>query len=147
MMLDHPWTGAGTGSGTFSLNRAQYLNPEVHTSLLKIQAGGAHNVFISRGAEMGIPGLLLTIALFAMLWTRIPRALRAYRRGDWLPGTAAAGIVGLTVRGMFERSHTLGLGNMADSLLFFLFALVLLGYPSWESRPALSPGSPATPPS
>jgi O-antigen ligase len=145
MMLDHPWTGVGTGSGAFSLSRAEYLSPDVFTGLLKIQAGGAHNVFISRGAEMGIPGLLLAVLLFVMLWIRVPRALRAYQRGDWLAGTAAAGVVGLTVRGMFERSHTLGLGNVADSLLFFLFALILLGYRSWESRPGLSRGFPATP--
>jgi O-antigen ligase len=144
MMLDHPWTGVGT-AGTFSLIRGQYLEPDVYRGLLQVQAGGAHNVFISRGAEMGILGLVLALALFLMLWIRIPQALRDYRRGDWLAGAAAAGVIGLTVRGMFERSYTLGLGTIVDSLVFFLFALILIGRRTWGQSGKVTPGSPAGP--
>lgn len=147
MMLDHPWTGVGTGSSVFSLVRPQYLSPDVHRELLKSQAGGAHNVFISRGAEMGILGLVLTLILFLMLWIRIPQALRDYRRGDWLAGAAAAGVVGLSVRGLFERSFTLGLGTVGDSLVFFLFAMILIGRRRWDQGRATIPASPSAPPS
>lgn len=132
MMLDHPWTGVGTGSGVFAAHRPMYITTAADRGLLDIQSGGAHNVFITRGAEMGVLGLLLALALFVMLWSKVPGAMRAYRAGDWLAGAAAAGVVGLSVRALFERSATLGLGDIADSLVFFLFALILFGRASWK---------------
>ena len=95
---------------------------------------------------MGILGLVLTVVLFIMVLGKVPGALRDYRRGDWLAGMAASGIVGLTIRGLFERSSTLGLGNVNDSLIFFLFVLILLGRNRWGRTNTIKAAPPVPPP-
>ena len=127
MMLDNPWFGIGPGSGNFEELRSAYIGSIHNRSLFWSQEGGAHNVFLHRGAVMGIPGLLATIALFLMVFRALPASLRAYRlRGDWIAGIAAAGIVGLTVRGLFEIGGTLEDGRIVDAF-FFILVLVVLG--------------------
>ncbi len=74
---------------------------------------------------------MLTLALFALLIHRVPAGLVRFREGDWLSGAAAAGIVGLTLRAFFETGSTLGGFQLTDSLLFFLFGMILLGGTRW----------------
>jgi O-antigen ligase len=125
MMQDHPILGVGTGSSVFESHRAAYLEPSVNRILHKAIGGGAHNVFLTKGAEMGWVGLLLAVALFVLLAIRLPPAIRAYREGSWIHGVAAAGIFGLFLRSFFETGVTLEGGLLTDSLFFFLLAWVL----------------------
>ena len=137
ILHDHPWTGIGAGYQVFEAYRAPYLGTEAERSLLTTTSGGAHNVFLTNAAQLGWIGLILTLALFAIFWWRVPGALREYRRGDWSRGAAAAAIVGLTVRGMFESGTTLGSGHLPDVLNFFLFGLVLVLPPAGARGPRL----------
>jgi O-antigen ligase len=134
IMMDNPWTGIGSGLQVFEAYRPAYLDIAAHRGLLVTQAGGAHNVFLTKGAEMGIAGLILVLVLFIILWSRIPGALRDYARGDWLAGAAAAGVLGLSVRALFESYTTLMMAHIEDSLFFFLLGLVLVGRKKWDDR-------------
>ena len=125
MMTENPAFGIGPGK-TYEVLRASYIEPSIHRELIYTTGGGAHNVFLNSGATMGWIGLILSVVLFALILSRVPRALKRYRQGDWLQGAGAAAVVGLSVRGLFEAGGTLGLGALNDSLMFFLFALILL---------------------
>lgn len=135
ILRDHPWTGVGSGSHVFEIYRPLYVQGAAERGLLVTQAGAAHNLYLSKGAEMGWPGLLLAVSLIVLLLFQIPRALDAYRRGSWIHGAAAAGIFGLALRAFFETGGTLSKGPAADSLMFFLFALILLRGDAENERP------------
>ena len=126
MMSENPWTGIGPGDGAFELQRTRFIDPDTAMNLTYLRAGGAHNVFLNNGALMGWLGLALTIAFFFLLWRTVPGALRDYRRGNWVRGVAAAGIVGLTLRALFESGMTLGSARMNNTVPFFLFTAILL---------------------
>ena len=126
MLKDNPLTGIGTGSGMFELVRPEYLDSVAFRGLLKTSAGGAHNVFLARGAELGVIGLVLVVLLFVVLLMRVPSNLRRFRDGDWVSGAAAAGVLGLIAHGWFESGATVGMGKLNSGLIFFLFAIVLL---------------------
>lgn len=125
MMMDHPVTGLGAGTAVFEAMRPYYLGSVTDRLLIRVQAGGAHNVFLQNGAELGIPGMLLVVGLFAVLLRRIPGALKAYLTGEWERGVAAVGVLGFLAHGMFEGSP-IGTGRVSESLVFFLCAVVLL---------------------
>ena len=139
MMLDHPWTGIGSGLRVFEYHRPEYIETFASRGLEVTQHGGAHNIFITKGAEMGVIGLLLIIAIFVLIWMRVPEGLRRYRDGDWISGVAAAGITGLSARAFFETGNTLGYGHIEDSLPFLVFALILLLPPQAPNRSSSSP--------
>lgn len=143
MLRDHPWTGVGSGSQVFEAYRPLYIQGAAERGLLPTQAGSAHNVFLAKGAEMGWPGLVLCVAFFVLICSHIPRALDRYRAGSWVHGAAAAGVFGLTLRGFFETGGTLGLGLLGDSLLFFIFAMILLAEDGTERNPDSSPAPPS----
>jgi len=126
MLKDNPLTGIGTGSGMFELVRPEYLDSVAFRGLQKSAAGSAHNVFLARGAELGIIGLVLVVLLFVVLLMRVPSHLRRFGNGDWVSGAAAAGVLGLTVHGWFESGASVGMGKLSNGLIFFLFAIVLL---------------------
>jgi O-antigen ligase len=144
ILNEHPWTGLGLGANIFESTRAGYVSTAAHRGLLTTTSGQAHNVFLTKGAELGWLGLLLTLVLFVMVAKRIPAAIRAYRQGDWLMGAAAAGFVGLTVRAMFESGVTLGAGHLSDSLIFFFFIILLLGPQRVSSGESMTPFSART---
>jgi O-antigen ligase len=84
VMLAHPLTGVGI------LNFGWY-SPS-------IERHPVHNAFIQVGSELGIPALLLYVALFAYVGVRLIRAMRstpdrAVRAGL---GSVLAGLIGLT---------------------------------------------------
>lgn len=125
MMVANPWTGIGSGTGVFEAYRSFFIDTGAARGLAVTQAGAAHNIILTKGAELGVVGFVLLVAWHVMVLSRVPRALRAYRRGDWLAGTAAAGVVGITARGVFENGGTLYSGHLDDALLLCLFTLVL----------------------
>ena len=126
MLKDNPLTGIGTGVGIFELHRSEYLESVAIRALLKTPAGSAHNVFLAKGAELGIIGLFLVVSLFVVLLMRVPFHLRRFGTGDWVSGAAAAGVLGLTAHGLFESGASVGMGKLTNGLIFFLFAIVLL---------------------
>lgn len=74
---------------------------------LGVRWGAAHNTFVQIGAELGMPGLLLFVALLANAFLTLGRAARRFRSGDYDPDasrltqTLMATLVGFIVGGFF----------------------------------------------
>jgi O-antigen ligase len=74
---------------------------------LGVRWGAAHNSFVQIGAELGVPGLLLFVALFVSAFRSLARAARRFRSGDYGPEasrlaqTLMASLVGFVVGGFF----------------------------------------------
>jgi tetratricopeptide (TPR) repeat protein len=78
MMLDHPWFGVGLGQ--FEYFSPRYAFPvDAHWARFGRIAHTPHNEYLHAGAELGIPGMVLVIALIATV--TIP-ALRAVLRSE-----------------------------------------------------------------
>jgi len=106
-MADHPVFGLGlrnfqVAEGTIS---AQARRAERG---LGVRWGAAHNTFVQAGAELGVPGLLLFVALLVHAFVGLSRAARRFRNAEQ-PGTDAsrlaqtvmAALVGFVVGGFF----------------------------------------------
>lgn len=97
ILQDHPLTGVGMNMYRDGQVRARYPVP----SYGKVVLPHAHNEFLQLGADFGIPGLLLYVALYGvtafMVW-------RCWRRGDWparvVVVSAAAGLLAHGIYGM-----------------------------------------------
>ena len=75
---------------------------------LGVRWGAAHNTFVQIGAELGVPGLLLFLALLANTFAGLARAARRFRVGEHagsdasrLAQTLMASLVGFAVGGFF----------------------------------------------
>jgi O-antigen ligase len=108
-MLDSPVFGVGpqnfqTAEGTLSpfADRAQMGRP--------VGWNAAHNSYVQIGAELGIPGLLLLIAIIAS-------TIRALWRGSALAQALAASLIGFAVGAFF----------LSLAYAEMLYALVALG--------------------
>jgi O-antigen ligase len=71
-----------------------------------VRWGAAHNTFVQIGAEVGIPGLLLFLALLANLFLALRRVGRRAKRAGAtdvarLAQTLTAALVGFVVGGFF----------------------------------------------
>jgi O-antigen ligase len=136
MMRDAPWVGVGPHQ--FEPVRYGYMDTETLYFLGGMRGGGAHNAFLHRGAELGVPGLVLVAGLFVALLLVVPRALGRHRN-DWTAAMAGAGVVGLLAYSQFEVAATVGAASVSMNLVFFLYALVLLGvertWPAERSAP------------
>ena len=97
LALEHPILGVGAGMNILALNEAQGpVWKEVH------------NVYLEYGADLGLPGLALFLALF---WCCISRARRAQRAAAGVPGledlfhygvAVEVSLVAFAVAGMFH---------------------------------------------
>jgi O-antigen ligase len=66
MMRDHPWLGVGLGQ--FEFFSPRYAFPiSTHWAKYTRTAENAHSEYLQAGAELGVPGLLLALALAAAL--------------------------------------------------------------------------------
>ena len=129
MMLDRPLTGYG------DIDLGRIYEERYKPAEARQKHGHMHNNFIMIGATLGIPGLLILLALFIRVvlleWTvffRLPR-------GDWLLQSAAAGglasFAGFQISGLFE--WTFGDAELA-MLMWFSIGLVLAAGRIVENR-------------
>jgi O-antigen ligase len=75
---------------------------------LGVRWGAAHNTFVQIGSELGVPGLLLFLALLANTFAGLARAARRFKTGEYagsdasrLAQTLMASLVGFAVGGFF----------------------------------------------
>ncbi len=122
----HPFTGVGPG--LYDHYKWNFLPA---TSPFTVQqAHGAHNLFIHKAAEMGVPMAALIFALFCYLIGRgrrlVAAALRPGRSG-WTPLELAclATVIGSLVRAFFENGYFIGVGHLGDSFYSIVAILVL----------------------
>ena len=84
MMLDHPWLGIGLGQ--FEYVSTRYAFPvTTHWAKYSRVAENAHSEYLQTGAELGVPGLLLVLGVFAFLAFAAVRRLRTLPRASWGP--------------------------------------------------------------
>lgn len=113
MVRDRPALGWGVGS--FPLQQALYPHPAVRgrTQVAILRDGpsldeNAHNTWLQLGAELGVPGLALFLAIYGTFFAATFRALRKQRPG-------------------FRKSVVMGaMGGVAAQ------AVCAFGSPAWE---------------
>jgi O-antigen ligase len=126
MFLDHPLTGVGAGN--FSVHFPDY-SPH---PLFRIARGHAHNYYLHILAELGIPGLLAYLAIFALA---LLLAVRVWRtRPNEFDRALAAGAFAVTtavmVHNLVENLHELHLSMQ----LFSVWALVWRAQAGWGTK-------------
>lgn len=111
-IADRPWTGSGFGRNTFSL-----LYPEVKAA--DKNHWHAHNMVLNKGVQMGIPGMLA----FLLLWAALAREFLTHSGGG-APRFALSVAALATVAAVFMK-------NMTDDFFVRDMALtfwVLMGF-------------------
>ena len=126
MLMQDPWTGIGAGTMVFEHLRSAYLDTDVVRELTYVSGGGAHNILLNKGAQLGWPGIALVAALFGIFLSKAGSGVRLFLRGDWIAGCATAIVVGLVVNSFFEIGATLGHSKLSGSLLFFFSGMYLI---------------------
>jgi O-antigen ligase len=99
MIRDYPWTGLGDiNLGEIYL---KYKSPEA-----KDVAGHLHNNLLTIGATLGIPGLVVVVALFVKIIAVEIDIVRRLAGAAWFPrSTAVAALacfIGFQINGLFE---------------------------------------------
>jgi O-antigen ligase len=120
-MLQYPILGVGPNN--FAVAEGT-LSPQAHLQQLGIGVlwSAAHNSFIQVGAELGIPGLILFVALIASAFGALGRSRRgsapSSTRGRDLGHALAASLVGFLVGALF-------LSLAYSEMLYMLIALAV----------------------
>ncbi|MBI3321449.1 MAG: O-antigen ligase family protein [Candidatus Omnitrophica bacterium] len=143
-MREHPWLGVGPGNWSrwfqnqfltvdFLLRDANgntfFLPP---TKLL----GEAHNVFLTKGAEMGVPSAV-GLGILTVIWARAARTAATSLLHGWDRAVAlgcCASMAGLLAFACFENGAILGRGRGADIVVVWL----LMAFPLVAARWAQS---------
>ncbi|MBN1893624.1 O-antigen ligase family protein [bacterium] len=129
MMLDRPLTGYGD----IDLGK---IYERYRPAEARQKHGHMHNNLIMIGATLGIPGLLILLALFVRVFVLECGIFRRLPRGEWLLRSAAAGglasFLGFQVSGLFE--WTFGDAELA-MLIWFSIGLVLAAERTAAGRP------------
>ena len=131
IVRDHPFFGVGLGR--YAAMLADY-RPE-------LEGMAAHNSFVQIGAETGIPGLLLYVALFGSALLARVSASRRRNQASWQQGTGLAlevALVAYLSAGLFISRH--------DMLLAYVLvgASAALTTSSADQRVARQSSAPST---
>ena len=117
IIMEKPLTGHG-----FGRRMLFKTHPELAQDLSLFWH--AHNIFLTYGVQLGIPGILVIAALFLCL---LYQFYRLYRSPDRI--TSLLGVVGIVlVIGVLARNQTNDMFSRDLSLLFASLAGLLLGY-------------------
>ena len=112
----HPLFGTGFGLGSARSMLAQRFDDPL--------LWHAHNIFLNYGLQMGIPGMLTLVLLFASIGREF---IILYRSPD--DTCSALGTAGLTMlAGILAKSMTDNLLGRNNSLLFWALTGMILGY-------------------
>jgi len=124
MFQDRPFFGCGFGQ--YGKHRNNYLqNPHSDLPLAKGAVYLQHNVVLSLLTEVGIIGVGLFLILILKAYQEAAILLRTKKASPWSKAFAMILIATLTsymINGMF---HDVSIIPMANSLLFFLIAIVI----------------------
>ncbi len=128
---EHPWIGGGIGRAVFDKLYPEYL-PE-RTDLFH-----AHNMILNKGIQMGIPGMLVFVALWLALALELLRHARSPGASRYL---ATAGFAAMVA--MFAKNMTDDFFVRNVALWFWLVMGLLLGFlraAADRARPSVAPG-------
>jgi O-antigen ligase len=113
---EHPWIGGGMGRDVFDKLYPEYM-PE------NSQLWHAHNMILNKGIQMGIPGMVAFVALWAALAMEMFRHAGSTGPSRYL---AVAGFAGLTA--IFTKNMTDDFFVRNSALFFWLIAGLLTGF-------------------
>lgn len=130
----HPWVGVGPGCWSAWLQQhftsIDFLLFDLRGNSFvlspQLLGGEAHNLFLTKLAEGGVPSLLWLMTLLAAWFVAARRAISATRPGWlWELGVGCIAVMwGLLVRCLFENGPIIGRGRSVDLfLVWFLAAL------------------------
>jgi O-antigen ligase len=120
MMEAHPI--AGVGLGNFKLLMPSYITPGM---IMKVDTV-AHNMFIEVAAELGLPALVVFLAMFWFTFRTLGKLRRSSSTHPLIRATAAAlqaGLVGFAVAGSFVSAEYQKTSWMGFALMFCLMPL------------------------
>ena len=126
---EHPWIGGGIGRAVFDKLYSEY-RPEVR------ELWHAHNMILNKGIQMGIPGMLVFVALWAALAMELLRHVRSAGASRYL---ATAGFAAMVA--MFTKNMTDDFFVRNVALWFWLVMGLLVGF----LRTAASEATPSSP--
>ena len=124
---EQPWTGGGFGIEAFKMR-----NPEFYR--LKSLNWHAHNMVLNKGVQMGIPGMLVFLALFGAALRAVwpARDMLTRSKSMWVYSVAGTAMVA----GMFVKNMTDDFFTNDPALLFWLLIGALIGAIRHESQHA-----------
>lgn len=116
-IAEHPWIGGGIGREVFDKLYPEYL-PE------NTQLWHAHNMILNKGIQMGIPGMVAFIALWAALASELIRHSQTSAPSRHLATAGFAAVVAIFVKNQtddfFVRNVVMSFWLMAGLLIGFL---------------------------
>jgi len=119
IIADYPLTGSGINTFRAGSVRAQY--PVVGYEPPKVLPH-AHNEILQIGADLGVPGIMVLLAIYGVTGRSL---FRVWRRGDRLTGglalTLGAALGAHAVYGMFDAI------TLWDRLAFVFWSMIGLG--------------------
>jgi len=120
MIEAHPI--AGIGLGNFKLLMPSYMAPGTNIDVDSV----AHNMFIEVAAELGLPALVIFLAIFWFTYRMLGKLYRATSISSLIRDTAAAlqaGLLGFAVAGSFVSAEYQKTSWMGFALMFCLLPL------------------------
>lgn len=145
MIKDNPVLGVGPGMTKYNLDR--YINVlwgtwDAEQLLYNFEKGGlgqAHNFYLFRWVELGIPGLLSALAvqvIFLYFGNYVRNNLKGIDNSEWKKYTGIVCIgAGLFLRAGFEATGILSHGWIGRDLPFWLlFIIVINKYAKIEAK-------------
>lgn len=126
---EHPLTGSGVGSWSTQFNRLQHEKNPAHVDI--DGNGNPHQEYLLWGVQLGVPGILLFMALLVALWRDTLKLPRPYARAT------QSTLVALTVACLFNSS--LYDAQIGDFFCILLGLLLALGRQSLFEQPVTHP--------
>ncbi|NDP61509.1 MAG: O-antigen ligase family protein [Polaromonas sp.] len=113
---EHPVAGSGVGSWSTQFNRLQHEKNPAHIDIAG--NGNPHQEFLLWGVQLGIPGILLFIALLFSMWHDTLKMATPYARAT------QSTLIALAVASLFNSSlYDAQIGDFFCILLGLLLAL------------------------
>lgn len=126
---EHPLTGSGVGSWSTQFNRLQHEKNPAHVDI--DGNGNPHQEYLLWGVQLGVPGILLFMALLVALWRDTLKLPRPYAHAT------QSTLVALTVACLFNSS--LYDAQIGDFFCILLGLLLALGRQSLFEQPVAHP--------
>lgn len=126
---EHPLAGSGVGSWSTQFNRLQHEKNPGHIDI--DGNGNPHQEFLLWGVQLGIPGILLFIALLFSIWRETLKFPTPYARAT------QSTVIALAVACLFNSS--LYDAQIGDFFCILIGLLLALGRQSMPEQPIVQP--------